>query len=189
MSSTGKTISIIVLSYLLFGLFVFFEFGQFVVPVVYSPLFVFLMVTVVLFQRWKDRNAKMGLVLLYAIIALILNPFLWEVVLNQSQQHTLQNHLLLDVLKIIQWISVFIFFLLLAFNEKRNLFITFWLIPSVLSLGCLLNPPIWYFAIPFIVAGIVAIMRLQNKEVSNDYLMEILIGMGILNSINLFYWV
>lgn len=188
MTPSGKTISVVVLSYLLFGLFNLFQFGAFVVPVTYTELVIFIMVLASYVQNREQLRKYHLLLFIYALTGFILHPFLWEIFLNQEQQYTLYNFISFDILRIIQWILLALFFFSLSYNREENTLKIEWLIPAVLAIGCLFNPPMWYPALMFILSGLSALYTLRRRQVTEgEFTMEILIGIGVIYLINIFY--
>ncbi|HLU86329.1 MAG TPA: hypothetical protein VKZ44_01150, partial [Taishania sp.] len=61
-----------------------------------------------------------------------------------------------------------------------------WLLPCVLSLGLLFNPPLWYTNMLFILTGFSAFYTLRRRTVGTDFLMEVLIGIGVVYLMNCF---
>jgi hypothetical protein len=186
MTQTGKSVAIILLSYLLFGLFTLFQFGEFVVPVVYTELVVFVMVTVSYLQNRKDLTKTHAYLFLFASIGLILHPFIWEIFLNQEQQFRLRNFIGFDILKILQWIALTLFFYFLSYDRSANKLKIEWLVPAILTPVCLFNPPMGYVHFLFILSGLSAFYSIRRRNI-DDFIMEVLVGIGILNIINSFY--
>lgn len=187
MTPSGKSAGIIVLSYLLFGLFNLFQFGVFVVPVPYAELVIFTLITVVFIQNWKELKSGHFLLFIYSLIGFGLHPFLWEIMLNQQQQSTFYDLILFDFLTIIRWISLILFFLWISYNRDENKLKIEWLIPALMTIGCFFNPPIWYFSLVFIISGLSAFYTLRRRTIGTDFTMEILIGIGIISAVNVFY--
>lgn len=189
MSPSGKSVAVIVLSYVLFGLFNLFQFGVVVLPVTYTELVVFILVSVVLIQHLKQLTAVHITLFAFSLIGFILHPFLWEIALNQEHQYQLYNFIGFDLLKIVQWITLAVFFLLLSYNKAAHALKIEWLIPAVMSLGCLFNPPMWYFSLLFSIAGFSAFYTLRRRTVGGDFLMDVLIGIGVIYFLNIFFFV
>lgn len=184
-----RSTSIIVLSYLLFGLFNFFQFGEFIVPVPYSELVVFLIVIISFIQNRKGLEKKHLFLLFYSIIGVIVHPFLSEIFLTPEQQNSLYDLLLFDILNIIKWILLTMFLASLTYNKEKHQLKLEWLIPTLMSFLCLFNFPLKYIAILFILIGLSAFYTLRKRTIVKDFLMEILIGIGIIYMINIFYWI
>lgn len=189
MTPSGKSVAVIVLSYVLFGLFNLFQFRTFVLPVTYTELVIFVLVSSVFVQHLKQLNAVHIVLLSFSLTGLIVHPFLWEIVLNQQEQYQLYDTLIFDVLNIIRWLLLSLFFLLLSYNREKHLLKIEWLIPAVLSLGCLFNPPMWYFSLLFILSGFSAFYTLRRRTVGSNFLMDVLIGIGLIYFLNVFYFV
>lgn len=187
MTPSGKSVGIIVLSYLLFGLFSLFQFGVFVVPVTYSQPVIFAIVTIVFVQNRKQLKSGHVLLFIYALTGFVLHPFLWEIYLRQDQQYELYDSIGFDLLKIIQWIALTLFFLWISYNRVENKLKIEWLIPALLTIGCFFNPPVWYFSLLFILSGLSAFYTLRRRTVGSDFLMEILVGTGIIYFVNVFF--
>jgi hypothetical protein len=188
MTASGKSVGIIVLSYLLFGLFNLVQFGVFVVPVPYTELIVFMIVSVVFTQNWKQLKRYHIFLFSYALIGFVLHPFLWEIFLNREQQFILVDSIFYDILRIIELISLITFFVLLSYDRDKNLLKIEWLIPAILGVVCFFNPPMWYLSMLFILSGLSAFYTLRRRTIGTDFTMEILIGMGIIYAVNLFYY-
>lgn len=186
MTQTGKSVAIILLSYLLFGLFNLFQFGEFVVPVVYTELVVFVMIAVSFLQNRKELTKTHLYLFTFSIIGLILHPFIWEIFLNQEQQLRLHHFIGFDILKILQWIALTLFFYFLSYDKAANKLKIEWLVPAALTLVCLFNPPMGYVHFLFILAGLSAFYSIRRRN-SDDFVMEIVVGIGILHIINSFY--
>lgn len=189
MTPSGKSVGIIVLSYLLFGLFNLFQFGAFVVPVTYNELIVFVIVSIVFSQNWKQLKSGHFLLFTYSLIGFGLHPFLWEIVLDQDQQSTFYDFILFDILAIFRWIFLTLFFLWLSYNRDENKLKVEWLIPALMTIGCFFNPPIWYISLLFIISGLSAFYTLSRRTIGTDFLMNILIGIGIIYLTSIFYTV
>lgn len=187
MTPSGKSVAVIVLSYLLFGLFNWVQFGAFVVPVTYTPLVVFAIIGISFVQNSKKLTKKDLFLFVFALSGLILHPFLWEITLSQQQQFVLYNHIGFEIIKIVQWVSLTIFFILSAYQLQTKKLLPEWLLLSMITLGCLFNPPSWYFSGLFILSGIIAFLWLRTRDDSHNFLMEILVGIGIIQLVNIFY--
>ncbi len=188
MSPSGKTISVIVLSYLLFGLFNLFQFGQFVVPVTYNALVVFVITCAAFIPNRKQLKTVHALFFMSASLGFMLHPFLWEIFLSQEQQFSLFDNTVFDVLKIIQCVILTTFFLMVSYNKEENKLKIEWLIPALLSAGCLFNPPMWYVALLFILSGLSAFYTLRRRTIGTDVLMNVLVGTGVIYLISIFYY-
>lgn len=182
-----KSVSITVLSYFLFGLFVFLEYGEFVVPVPYNPLVVFLIVSTTFLANWKALSRPHYLLLIFATIGFLLHPFLWEITLNQAQQIQLFSSLIIDVLRGIQILTLVLFFVTVSYDKDANKLKIEWLLPAIMVVGCFFNPPMWYFSLIFIVAGLSAFYTLRRRTTTPDFLMDVLIGIGIIYLVSIFY--
>lgn len=145
------------------------------------------MVSVVFVQNWKQLQRPHIFLLTYALIGFLAHPFLWEIFLNQTQQFSLFNSLAFDVLKIVQLIVLAIFFFIESYDKNEHKLKIEWLIPAVLVLGCLLNPPMWYVSIVFIISGLSAFYTLGRRTIGTNFTMELLIGIGIIYAVNLFF--
>ncbi|NGF76901.1 hypothetical protein G5B10_13520 [Fluviicola sp. SGL-29] len=189
MSPSGKSVTVIVLSYVLFGLFNLFQFGTFVLPVTYTELVIFILVTTVFVQHLKYLNRAHLSLFTFSLTGLIIHPFLWEIFLNQQQQYQLYDSIVFDVLSIVKWMLLALFFLLLSYDREKHMLKIEWLVPSLISLGCLLNPPMWYFPFLFIVSGFSAFYTLRRRTVGGDFTMDVLIGIGVIYFLNLFFLV
>lgn len=189
MTSSGKSVGIIVLSYLLFGLFNLFQFGAFVVPVTYNELIVFILVSVVFSQNRKDLKSGHWLLFAYSFIGFGMHPFLWEIILNQQQQSTFYDLILFDILAVLRWISLALFFLWLSYNRNENKLKIEWLLPAMMTICCFFNPPVWYFSLLFIISGLSAFYTLKRRTIGTDFIMDILIGIGIIYFTSIFYTV
>lgn len=189
MTPSGRTVSVIVLSYLLFGLFSLFQFGSFVVPVTYNELVTFIIVTVVFFQNQKQLKLHHLFLFVFALSEFILHPFMWEIFLDQEQQYKVYSGTGFDILRIVKWISLSVFFVLTTYRLKPKKPSPEWLLPAILAAGSLFNPPHWYFPIPFIAAGILAFWQLRKGENPQRFLLEILVGLGLIHLVNVFYFV
>lgn len=187
MSRSGKAISIIVLSYLLFGLFNLFQHGYFLVPVTYNALVVFIIALAAFLPNLKQLKQVHVLFFTYSFAGCILHPFLWEIALSREQQFQLFDSLAFDVLRIIQWVVLIAFFLKTSYNRVENKLKIEWLIPAVFATGCLFNPPMWYICLLFIVSGLSAFYTLKRRTIGTDSLMDVLIGTGVIYLVSVFY--
>ena len=186
MTATGKSISIVVLSYFLFGIFNLFQFGQFVVPITYVELFVFVLTLVGFAPHFKGLTKVHYTFLGFATLGVIIHPFFWEIFLDQQAQFSVQNNIIFDILRITQCLILALFFLLVSYNKAEHKLKIEWLLPCVLSLGLLLNPPSWYTNMLFILSGFSAFYTLRKRTIAPDFLMEVLIGIGVVCIINCF---
>lgn len=189
MSPSGKSVAVIVLSYVLFGLFNLFQFGVFVLPVTYAELVVFVLVVSVFVQHLNQLNAVHIILLAFSLTGLVIHPFLWEIILNQQEQYQLYDSIVFDILNIIRWLLLSLFFLLLSYDREKHLLKIEWLVPSIISLGCLLNPPMWYFSLLFILSGFSAFYTLRRRTTGSNFLVDVLIGIGVMYFLNVFYFV
>lgn len=187
MTPSERSVGIIVLSYLLFGLFNLFQFGTFVVPVTYNEIIVFVIVSVVFAQNRKKLKFGHLLLFTYSFIGFGLHPFVWEIILNQEQQSTFYDFILFDILAVFRWILLVLFFLWISYNRDENKLKIEWLIPALMTIGCFFNPPTWYFSLLFIISGLSAFYTLRRRTIATDFLMDILIGIGILYLTSIFY--
>lgn len=189
MATTIKTIQVVVLTYLLFGVFNLFQHHYFLVPVTYSELFVFVMIASAFVENRKAIDRFHWLLFGYSLFSFIAHPFFWEIFLNTTQQQQLFNTLLFDVVRIIQWLLLSAFFVLLSYDRDKNVLKLEWLVPAAMTLGCLFNPPLWYVALTFIISGLSAVYSIKRRLLVTGYIMPVLIGIGALQLINFFYWI
>lgn len=164
----GKSVSIIVLSYFLFGLFILWEYGTFAVPVTYNDIIVFLIVLTTFLPKWKQLKATHYLLFSYAFFGFLIHPFLWEISLSQQQQFDFFHSIRIDIAKIIQLLSLILFFLVVSYDKKANKLKLEWLVPAVMSIGCFFYPA-WYLSLVFIVSGLSAFYTLRRRTTIPDF--------------------
>lgn len=189
MKTSVRSIQLIILTYIMFGVINLFQYHAFIVPLTYSALFVFTIIVISFTQNWKQLEKTHFLLLGYSIISLIIHPFFWEISLDVKQQTNLYNSIIFDILQIIQWIVLALFFFLLSYDREKNVIKLEWLVPSVMALVCLFNPPLWYISLVFIIAGMSALYTVKRRELTGNYMMDVLMGIGIIQFINFFYWI
>lgn len=186
MSPTGKSVAVVVLSYLLFGLFNLTQYGAFVVPVTYIELVVFILAIIPAFTDWKGVNKLHLSFLIYALLGLVGHPFMWEIVLDQQAQLQLFDHLAFDILKILQIVVLAYFFYCVSYDEEKHRLRIEWLVPAALTIGLFFNPAAWYIHLLFMMSGFSASYAIQRRML-DDAIYPILIGIGILYTVNAFY--
>jgi|GEM_PF-4321568 len=186
MSSTGKSVAIVVLSYLLFGLFNLTQYGAFVVPVTYIELVVFILAIIPAFTDWKGVTKVHLSFFAYALLGLIGHPFIWEIMLDQQTQLELYNHVAFDIIKIVQITLLVYFFYCVSYDKEKHRLRIEWLVPAALSFGLFFNIGIWYLHLLFIMAGFSAFYAIRRREL-DESIFPVLLGTGILYLINTFY--
>ena len=186
MSATGKSVALVVLSYVLFGLFNLIQFGAFVVPVTYIELVVFILAIIPAFTDWKGVTKVHLSFFIYALLGLIGHPFIWEIMLNQQAQLALFDHLAFDIIKIIQIPLLAYFFYCVSYDKEKHRLRIEWLVPAALSIGLFFNIGAWYLHMIFIMAGCSAFYAIQRREL-DESIFPVLLGTGILYLINVFY--
>ncbi|MCO5260489.1 MAG: hypothetical protein M9916_10130 [Crocinitomicaceae bacterium] len=189
MAHTVKTVQIIVLTYLLFGLFNLFQHHYFLVPVTYSELFVFALILIPFFQNWKQKERFHWSIVAFSAISMLIHPFFWEIALNSTEQQAIFSSIVFDGLKIIQWVLLAVFFFFVSYDRDKNVIKLEWLVPSIMTIGCLFNPPLWYISLVFIISGLSALYSIKRRMIVGEYIFPVLIGIGMIHFINFFYWV
>lgn len=189
MKATEKSIQLIILTYLMFGLINLFQHHAFLVPLTYSELFIFAIVAISFIQNWKQLEKAHFLLLGFSILSIVIHPFFWEIFLSVNQQADLYNSIIFDILKIVQWIALALFFFILSYNREENVIKLEWLVPTLMALVCLFNPPLWYVSLVFIIAGLSALYTVKRRSLTGSYVMTILMGIGIIHFVNFFYWI
>jgi hypothetical protein len=184
MTSSFKTISIIVLSYFLFGLFNLIQFSQFVVPVFHHEVVAFALILIVSIQQYTHFNRATILLLLYAFLSLLPHPFLWEMLLPEDLLHPLSESVWLDISKIMAFLSLSSFFVLIAYDKERNVLKLEWLVMTLLSLILLINKSLWFHSFLFAMAGLTSLYAIKRRREEDNYIYNLLIGLSLIYLIN-----
>lgn len=186
MTSTAKSIATVVLTYFIFGLFNLLRFGEYLVPVTYIELFVFVICVIAFVQNKRQIKHFHYLFVAFASFSLISHPFFGEIVMSQQQQIAFYNSWIINILAAVKWLLLSFFFFLLCYDKEKNVLKIEWLLPSVLALACVLYDARWYVNFIFLLAGLSAFYTLRRRSIGKNFIMEILIGVGFLYLFGIF---
>jgi len=185
MATTKQPIAIILLVYFLFGLFHLVQFKSFILPTPYSNFVVFALTLTLFFSKTNKADIPAFLLGGFAVLDVLIHPFLWEIILSAQEQNHLNNSFLFSILSVFRPICLTLFFGKLCLEKTHRIL---WCVPLLLSIGGFWYYESIYLSIIFLSSGLCAFYFILSKRDSSILRMKVLLAIGFIHAINLIYW-
>lgn len=159
MKREQRAVFLAILTWLIYGFSVLLDKNRLIFPFPLNEI-AFLIVTIYLLRiQWRTANFQKWIVLSVALFQLISTQFYWTFFLNSEWLEQLTKSVLLDFLRIIYFLSVFIwlFYSLFGLNIKFKLPILFLLFFSLFF--AFYHHLLWLESLTFLVVGFMGYLK------------------------------
>jgi hypothetical protein len=185
MNREKRTIFLVVLTLVTYGISIFLDKGSFILP---FPIFDFILIVVALqfaFWNWRDiftfRKWYFYLYFLAILVKLSTNQILWSIILDDKDLAIFNETLVLDTLRIVHLMLLFLSILCWSFVEKLKYKLTAAILFTLIYFSGFTDQTYWlsYISIPLFATYVLY----QKPKNSLTYL---LLLNGILDLLSLF---